>query len=54
MSKLNKKGIEQDMLAWIIIGIVALVIVLGFLFVLKGRGIDAVNYLKNIFSFGGI
>jgi len=50
---LNKKGIEQDMLAWIIIAFVVLVIFLIFLFYLKGTGVNVINFVKNLFSFGG-
>jgi len=40
------------MLGWWIIGIVLLVIMLMGYFILKDRGISAIEYLKNLFRFG--
>jgi len=47
--KKGKKGMESEMVAYLLIGALVLVTVaVGYLF-LKGRGIGAVEYIKNIF-----
>lgn len=48
----HKRGMESEMLGWWIIGIVLLVIMLMGYFILKDRGISAIEYLKNLFRFG--
>lgn len=50
--KKRRAAFELDSIAWWIIGIAVLVVVVLGLFILKGKGIDAMNYLKNIFRFG--
>lgn len=50
--KKGKKGIEMEMIGWWIIAIVILVIMLVAYFVLKGKGINAIEFIKNIFRFG--
>ena len=50
---MKKKGaFEMDQLAWWIIGIAVLVVVIIGLFILKEKGVGAMQYLKNIFRFG--
>ena len=50
--RINKKGLEIEMLGWWVIAIVVLIImVLGF-FILKGKGINAIDYIKDLFRFG--
>jgi len=48
----GKKGIETEMLGWWIIAIVVLVIMIAGYIILKGKGIDAIEYIKNLFRFG--
>lgn len=43
-----------DQMAWWIMGILVLVIVIGGYIALKGKGENAVAYIKNIFNFGEI
>ena len=47
----NKGDIELETLAWWIIALVVLVIVVFGLFILKGKGIGAIECIKNIFTF---
>lgn len=51
--RVDKKGMEIEMLGWWIIGLVVLVIMIIGYMILKGKGIDAINHLKNLFRFGG-
>jgi hypothetical protein len=52
MKRLGKKGMEIEMLVAIIIIIVFLVLsVIGYIY-LKAKGINAIDYIKNIFRFG--
>ncbi len=48
----NKKGFEMEVLGWWIIAIAVLIIMLLGFFILKGKGIDAIEYAKNLFRFG--
>ena len=48
----NKKAMEMEMLGWWIIAIAVLAImIIGYL-ILKGKGIDALEYVKNLLRFG--
>lgn len=47
----NKKGVEIQGLIWWIIGICVLVIVLSAYFILKERGVSAIEYLRNVLRF---
>ena len=49
----NKKGIELDMLAWWIIGLIALIVLVVVAMILAGKGSGAINFIKNLFRFGG-
>ncbi len=49
----KKKGMEIKMLAWWILALVLLGIMTGAYFILKSKGIDAIEYVKNIFRFRG-
>lgn len=51
-SKMNKRGMELEYLGYILIGIAALAIVIFAMIVLKGKGISAIDYIKNLFRFG--
>ena len=46
----NKKGaIETEMLGWWVIGIAVLIIWVVGVFILKGKGVSAVEYIKSLF-----
>jgi len=45
----NKKGIVSEYLPWILIAIAILVVLMIAIFILKGKGISAIEGLKNIF-----
>lgn len=49
--KKNKKAIEMDMLAWWLIGLVALVILILAIMVLRGKGAGALDFIKDLFRF---
>lgn len=51
LKRKNKKGIELDMLGWWIIGIVALVILIIAIGILRGKGVGALEFIKNLFRF---
>jgi hypothetical protein len=49
----NKRGgILEDNLIPYIIAIAVLVLIVVIFVVLRAKGIDALNYLKNLFRFG--
>lgn len=50
--KKKRGAFELDQLAWWIVGIAVLVIVVIGLFILKDKGVGAMQYLNNIFRFG--
>ena len=50
--KKRRGAMEMDQIGWWILAIVVLVVVVLGLFVLKGKGIGAMQYLKNLFRFG--
>jgi len=52
MKKSRKRGIELQMLAWWIIAIVVLVIMIVAYLIISGKGSAAIEYIKNLFSFG--
>lgn len=45
----GKRGIEAEMIGWIIIGVAVLAVVLIGYFILKNKGISAIDYIKNLF-----
>ncbi len=49
---LDKKGIVSEYLPWVLISIAVLVVLMVAIFVLKGKGLSALDSLKNL--FGGI
>ena len=51
LKKIGKNGV-LNYLGYLIIGIVVLVIVIVAIAVLTGKGLSAINYIKNLFSFG--
>ena len=53
---MNKRGMkkgsmETEMLGWWILGFVVLVILIVGIFILKGKGIGAIEYIKSMFRF---
>ena len=49
--KKEKRGIELEILAWYLIAIAVLVLAVASYFVLKAKGIDALEYIQNLFRF---
>jgi uncharacterized protein (UPF0333 family) len=47
----NKKGIELEVLGWIILGIITMVIIIIAYTLLTGKGTSALDFLKNLFTF---
>jgi len=52
MKKRGRKGEISEYLPWIIIAVILLVIVLLSIFLLKGKGIEFIDKIKNIFKGG--
>jgi len=48
----NRKGIISDYLPWIIIALIVLAIVMISIFMLKGKGLEFIENIKNIFRGG--
>jgi len=48
----SKRGIVADYLPWILIAVAVLVILSITLFVLQGKGISAIDTIKNLFRGG--
>ena len=48
-----KKAMEIEMLGWWLIGLGVLVVVMIGIFILKGKGDSAIEFIKNIFRFKG-
>ena len=51
--KSNKKAIMQDMLIWVLIGVALLALIVGSIFYLNSKGINALDYIKDLFRFKG-
>ena len=47
-----KRGIVTDYLPWILIAVAVLVILSITIFVLQGKGISAIDSIKNLFRGG--
>ncbi len=47
----NKRGIELDMIAWLLIGVAVLVLAIIAMFILQGKGSSAIDYLKQLLKF---
>jgi len=48
----NKKGdIEWDTVAYWVLGIVVLIIAVGGIVLLSGKGTGAIEFIKNLFRF---
>lgn len=50
MSK--KRGIASEMLGWWILAIAVLAIMIVGYMILQGKGIGAIDFIKNMFRFG--
>jgi len=48
----KKAAIELDMLGWIVLGAVVFIVILVGYLILKGKGASALEYIKNLLSFG--
>jgi len=46
----NKKGIVNEYLPWLLIGIAVLVILMITIFVLREKGVSLIDQLKGIFG----
>lgn len=49
----NKKGLELEMLGKIIIGVVILVLLIIIAIILKTKGVNAIEFIKNLLRFRG-
>jgi len=49
---MKKEGMVSEYLPWLIIGIVVLAIVMISIFILKGKGFEFIDKIKNIFRGG--
>lgn len=50
---LGKRGMAIEQLGWWFLAVFVLVIMLGGYLILKGKGIDALQYLKDLLRIGG-
>lgn len=50
--KRGKKGIVWSEIAWWVIGLAVLAIVIVAVMIMRGRGTDLIEQIKNIFRFG--
>lgn len=48
----GKRGFEIEVLGWWILALAVLGIMLAGFIILKGKGIGAVEFIKNMFRFG--
>jgi len=52
--KKNKRGaIELDELVYWILGILVFILVIGIFILLRGKGVGAIEYLRDLLRFGG-
>ena len=47
--KKNRKGIVSEYLPWLLIALAVLVILMGTIFLLKGKGTAMIDQIKNLF-----
>ena len=52
IQKNNKRAMELETLGYWIIGLVILVILIVSSIVMRGKGTDALDFVKNLFRFG--
>ena len=48
----DKKGVEDEFLFWMIFGLICLVVIVLVLGIFKGKGIGAIEFIKNLFRWG--
>jgi len=48
----SKRGIVSDYLPWILIAVAVIVILSITIFVLRGKGVSAIDLIKNLFRGG--
>ncbi|VVB82102.1 Uncharacterised protein [uncultured archaeon] len=48
----NRRGIVSEYLPWILIAVAILAIVMISVFILKGKGFDFIDQIKNLFGGG--
>lgn len=46
---MEKKGIVSEYLPWLLIALAVLVILMGMIFLLKGKGMSMIDQIKNLF-----
>jgi Na+/melibiose symporter-like transporter len=49
MKRLNKRGVVSEYLPWILIAVAVLAILMIAIFILKDKGVSAIDALKNLF-----
>jgi len=49
---MKKRGIVQDYIVWIVIGLAFLALMTITIFLLKNKGFSLIEQIKNIFRFG--
>ena len=50
--RMNKKGIELEMLGWWLLGLAVLAVVIIAIVIMKGKGTSAIDFIKNLLRFG--
>lgn len=48
----KRRGVISEYLPWLLIGIAILVIIMISIFLLKGKGLEFIDSIKNIFKGG--
>ena len=52
LKKRGKKGIVSEYLPWLLIAVAVLAILVLTIFILKGKGINLIDKIKDLFRFG--
>ena len=52
-SKMNEKGVAMEYLFWLILGVIVLVVIIIIIGILTGKGSAAIEYIKDLFRWGG-
>ena len=47
-----KKAMEAEVLAWVLLGLLALAVCLGIYAIITGKGSGMIEYIKNLVRFG--
>ncbi|VVB80443.1 Uncharacterised protein [uncultured archaeon] len=53
MKKFKKGAVEIEFIVWLAIALMVGFIIITGILILKGKGYSAVDYLKNLFHYGG-